>query len=187
MHAIAHGGCMDTVREKNHKRVCTESWLGEKFLAAWRNQTHVSTAPMFSVRCSTSRDIPTSLGGVLHMFWNVQWSGMKHWIHVNLIWTWSGIGSNGSPKTNAKIHYWSTVYTFWILQFILGPFHKELYLISIGFTCTTATTTKREKKRGCGNDCSVAVQLESSGRCKPHSCHCLVPQKDDANNHILLG
>ena len=63
------------------KRVCPKSWLGEKFLresalkvdwekkilAAWGNQTHVSIAPVFSVRRSTSRDIPTPLGGVLRM------------------------------------------------------------------------------------------------------------------------
>ena len=43
MHAIAHGGCTDTVRKSALKLI-----LGEIFLAALGTRTRVSTAPCFS-------------------------------------------------------------------------------------------------------------------------------------------
>ena len=67
MHAIARGGCTDTVR------VCTGSWLGLKYLAALGTQTHISIAPSFLVRHSTNWAIPTKGGlgggGVQRMCW----------------------------------------------------------------------------------------------------------------------
>ena len=57
MHAIALGGCTDTVRD----RICTGRWLGENSLAASGTRTRVSIAPGFSVGRSTNRTIPTEV------------------------------------------------------------------------------------------------------------------------------
>ena len=53
-HAIAHGGCTDTVESLHWKLT-----LGEKFHAALGTWTHVSIAPGLAVGCSTTWAVPT--------------------------------------------------------------------------------------------------------------------------------
>ena len=50
MHAIATRGLYGRRKTKT-KRVCAESWLGEKSLAAPGTRTHISIVPCFSVGC----------------------------------------------------------------------------------------------------------------------------------------
>ena len=68
MHAVAQAGSTDIIRE------CTQNWPGKKSLAVPGTRTHVSIAPGFSVRHSTSWAIPAVENNCM---WGVQKRGMQ--------------------------------------------------------------------------------------------------------------